>query len=101
MLSAQLCSPVRWRQTMLQLAGLAGDDPAEHHEGERLFVELGPGGSLTSLIRRIAPGGHRPAGLHARATSTCWSRRIAGDTAAARLRRRCITASSSTCPNGS
>jgi [acyl-carrier-protein] S-malonyltransferase len=55
LLSAQLCSPVRWRQTVLQLAGVGGDDPAQHHDGERLFVELGPGDSLTSLIRRIAP----------------------------------------------
>jgi [acyl-carrier-protein] S-malonyltransferase len=55
LLSAQLCSPVRWRQTVLQLAGLTGDDPAEHQEGERLFVELGPGDSLTSLVHHIAP----------------------------------------------
>jgi [acyl-carrier-protein] S-malonyltransferase len=56
LLSAQLCSPVRWRQSVLQLAGLAGDDPAEHApDGERLFVELGPGGVLSGLLRRIAP----------------------------------------------
>ena len=55
LLSAQLCSPVRWCQSVLEVAGLGGDDPAEHHDGERLFVELGPGDSLTSLIRRIAP----------------------------------------------
>ena len=35
LLSAQLCSPVRWRQTVLQLAGLAGNDPADHQvDGE-------------------------------------------------------------------
>jgi [acyl-carrier-protein] S-malonyltransferase len=55
LLSAQLCSPVRWRQSVLELAGLGGDDTTRHHDGERLFVELGPGDSLTSLIRRIAP----------------------------------------------
>jgi [acyl-carrier-protein] S-malonyltransferase len=40
---------------VLQVAGLGGDDPADHHDGERLFVELGPGDSLTGLVRRIAP----------------------------------------------
>jgi [acyl-carrier-protein] S-malonyltransferase len=55
LLSAQLCSPVRWRQSVLRVAGVGGDDPADHHDGERLFVELGPGDSLTGLIRRIAP----------------------------------------------
>jgi [acyl-carrier-protein] S-malonyltransferase len=55
LLSAQLCSPVRWRQGVLRLAGLGGDDPADHHDGERLFVELGPGDGLTGLVRRIAP----------------------------------------------
>jgi [acyl-carrier-protein] S-malonyltransferase len=57
LLSAQLCSPVRWRQTILQLAGLAGDDPSDHREdGQRLFAELGPGGILTGLVRRTVPG---------------------------------------------
>ena len=50
--SAARCAGAR---PSCRLAGLAGDDPAEHHDGERLFVELGPGDSLTSLIRRIAP----------------------------------------------
>jgi len=49
LLSAQLCSPVRWRQSVLRLSELAGD-------GERLFVELGAGGVLSGLIRRIVPG---------------------------------------------
>jgi [acyl-carrier-protein] S-malonyltransferase len=57
LLSAQLASPVRWRQTMLQLVGLAGDDRARHGaDGHRLFAELGPGGVLTGFIRRTVPG---------------------------------------------
>jgi [acyl-carrier-protein] S-malonyltransferase len=81
--SAQLCSPVRWRQSVLRLAGLTtnlvGGFPGlttEIHAtaaaaltsarttattatatgGERLFVELGSGGVLSGLIRRILPG---------------------------------------------
>jgi len=69
--SAQLCSPVRWRQSILRLAGLRysprrdtgtaiaahGLDGARVHEGaEHLFIELGSGGVLTSLNRRIVPG---------------------------------------------
>jgi [acyl-carrier-protein] S-malonyltransferase len=42
LLSAQLCSPVRWRQSLETLAGLGGT----------IFVELGPGGVLTGLARR-------------------------------------------------
>jgi [acyl-carrier-protein] S-malonyltransferase len=45
LLSAQLCAPVRWRQTIETLAGL----------GATTFVELGPGGVLTGLAKRIAP----------------------------------------------
>lgn len=45
LLSAQLCSPVRWRQTV---AGLAA-------AGAATLVEVGPGGVLTGLARRIAP----------------------------------------------
>lgn len=44
LLSAQLCSPVRWRQSILALA----------ETGANLFVELGPGDSLTRLTNRIA-----------------------------------------------
>lgn len=51
-LRAQLISPVRWHQSVHRLAGLVGDPT----EGERLFVEVGPGGSLSSMIRRTAPG---------------------------------------------
>ena len=45
LLSAQLCSPVRWRQT-LQLLGSMGAEPV---------VELGPGGVLSGLARRTLP----------------------------------------------
>ncbi len=45
LLSAQLCSPVRWRQSLETLAGLGGS----------VFVELGPGGVLTGLARRTLP----------------------------------------------
>jgi [acyl-carrier-protein] S-malonyltransferase len=44
LLSAQLCSPVRWRQTLEQLPRL----------GATAVVELGPGGVLTGLARRAA-----------------------------------------------
>jgi [acyl-carrier-protein] S-malonyltransferase len=42
LLSAQLCSPVRWRQTLAALV----------EAGARDLVELGPGGVLTGLARR-------------------------------------------------
>jgi [acyl-carrier-protein] S-malonyltransferase len=45
LLSAQLCSPVRWRQTVDTLLA----------NGVQTFVELGPGGVLTGLARRILP----------------------------------------------
>lgn len=45
LLSAQLCGPVRWRQTVETLSGL----------GATTLVEVGPGGVLTGLARRIAP----------------------------------------------
>jgi len=45
LLSAQLCGPVRWRQTVETLSGL----------GATTFVEVGPGGVLTGLARRCAP----------------------------------------------
>jgi [acyl-carrier-protein] S-malonyltransferase len=46
LLSAQLCSPVRWRQTIDTLVAASPETPA--------FVEVGPGGVLTALARRIA-----------------------------------------------
>jgi [acyl-carrier-protein] S-malonyltransferase len=45
LLSAQLCSPVRWRQSLETLAGL----------GATRLVEVGPGGVLTGLARRTLP----------------------------------------------
>jgi [acyl-carrier-protein] S-malonyltransferase len=57
LLSAQLASPVRWRQTVLQLVGLAGEDRAgQGADGHHLFAEIGPGGVLTGLLRRTVPG---------------------------------------------
>lgn len=45
LLAAQLCSPVRWRQTLHTL-----DD-----SGVTTFVELGPGSVLTNLAKRTLP----------------------------------------------
>lgn len=45
LLSAQLCAPVRWRQSLQTLANLGGS----------MLVELGPGGVLTGLAKRGAP----------------------------------------------
>lgn len=45
LLSAQLCSPVRWRQSLLQI----------REQGVGTLVELGPGGVLTGLARRTVP----------------------------------------------
>jgi [acyl-carrier-protein] S-malonyltransferase len=50
LLSAQLCSPVRWHQSLRTL----------HQAGARTFVELGPGSVLTGLAKRGLPAGeHR------------------------------------------
>jgi [acyl-carrier-protein] S-malonyltransferase len=46
LLSAQLCSPVRWHQTLFALAEL----------GALTFAELGPGGVLTGLAKRTLTG---------------------------------------------
>jgi [acyl-carrier-protein] S-malonyltransferase len=51
LLSAQLCSPVRWHQSIGLLGGLSPKD----HPVERLFVELGPGSSLGDLVHRSLP----------------------------------------------
>jgi [acyl-carrier-protein] S-malonyltransferase len=45
LLSGQLVSPVRWRQSVQRLA----------EDGITMFVELGPGSVLTGTIKRIAP----------------------------------------------
>jgi [acyl-carrier-protein] S-malonyltransferase len=45
LLSAQLCSPVRWRQSLETLSG----------RGASVVVELGPGGVLTGMVRRTIP----------------------------------------------
>jgi len=45
LLSAQLCSPVRWRQSLETLAAM----------GATRLVEVGPGGVLTGLARRTLP----------------------------------------------
>jgi [acyl-carrier-protein] S-malonyltransferase len=47
LLSEQLTSPVRWRQSLLQLESL----------GATIFVEIGPGNVLTGLARRTVPSG--------------------------------------------
>ena len=54
LLSAQLCSPVRWRETLGTLAGLGVDQ----------FVEVGPGDALTGMVKRTVAGASR----HAAAT---------------------------------
>jgi [acyl-carrier-protein] S-malonyltransferase len=45
LLSAQLCSPVRWRQSLETLGG----------RGATILAELGPGGVLTGMVRRTIP----------------------------------------------
>lgn len=45
LLQAQLCSPVRWRESLQRLAG----------EGIATFVEVGPGTVLTGLTKRTVP----------------------------------------------
>lgn len=49
LLGAQLCSPVRWRQTLRSLEG----------DGFGTFIELGPGTVLTGLVKRTVAGGKR------------------------------------------
>lgn len=46
LLSAQLSSPVRWRQSLLALSGAGVTD----------FAELGPGGVLTGMAKRTVDG---------------------------------------------
>jgi [acyl-carrier-protein] S-malonyltransferase len=54
LLSAQLCSPIRWQQSILRLGGLSD----RHVDAEQLFVELGPGDSLSTMIRHTLPRAH-------------------------------------------
>lgn len=51
LLSAQLCSPIRWQQSIMRLGGLT--DAAS--DTEQLFAELGPGDSLSVMIRHTLP----------------------------------------------
>jgi [acyl-carrier-protein] S-malonyltransferase len=50
LLSAQLCAPVRWRQSLIRLGGLTTGGDTEH-----VYVELGPGGALSTMIRQTLP----------------------------------------------
>ena len=49
LLSAQLCSPVRWRESLLRLG----------HLGATTFVELGPGTELCGMVKRTVEGAAR------------------------------------------
>ena len=49
LLSAQLVSPVRWRESLLTLAGL----------GVTHFLELGPGTELSGMVKRTQPDAER------------------------------------------
>lgn len=46
LLSAQLCSPVRWKHSLLELS----------RQGTAGYVELGPGGVLTGMVKRTVDG---------------------------------------------
>ncbi len=48
-LSAQLCQPVRWRESLLRLSGLGADH----------FLELGPGTELSGMVKRTVEGAGR------------------------------------------
>jgi [acyl-carrier-protein] S-malonyltransferase len=52
LLSAQLRSPVRWRQSVLALAAVMRTD---EWDGDNLFCELGPRGPLSALVRATLP----------------------------------------------
>jgi [acyl-carrier-protein] S-malonyltransferase len=49
LLSAQLVSPVRWRESLLTLSGL----------GVTHFLELGPGSELSGMVKRTVAGSER------------------------------------------
>jgi [acyl-carrier-protein] S-malonyltransferase len=48
-LSAQLCQPVRWRESLIRLSGL----------GATQFLELGPGTELSGMVKRTVEGAGR------------------------------------------
>jgi [acyl-carrier-protein] S-malonyltransferase len=50
MLSRQLVSPVRWRESLENLGG---------QEGVTHFLELGPGTELSGMVKRTVEGAHR------------------------------------------
>jgi len=52
LLSAQLRSPVRWRQSVLALAAVMRTD---EWDGDNLFCELGPTGPLSAFVRATLP----------------------------------------------
>ncbi len=52
LLSAQLRSPVRWRQSVLALAAVMRTD---EWDGDNLFCELGPRGPLSAFVRATLP----------------------------------------------
>jgi [acyl-carrier-protein] S-malonyltransferase len=49
LLSAQLCSPVRWRQSLLAMVAMGVDG----------FLELGPGTEMTGMVKRTVPDAAR------------------------------------------
>jgi [acyl-carrier-protein] S-malonyltransferase len=49
LLSAQLCSRVRWRESLLAMADM----------GATLFLELGPGTELSGMVKRTVPDATR------------------------------------------
>ena len=49
LLSAQLCSRVRWRESLVAMADM----------GATLFVELGPGTELSGMVKRTVPDAMR------------------------------------------
>lgn len=65
LLSGQLVSPVRWRESLLALATLGVDR----------FVELGPGSELSGMVKRTVEGADRASA----ASPTDVSRILAGD----------------------
>ncbi len=49
LLATQLAAPVRWRESLLTMRSLGADT----------FVELGPGGELSGMVRRTVDGARR------------------------------------------